>query len=123
MRYRSNLFIHCVCAFTFFFSALAPTLSHAVAASNEGATLNMEICAADGGKQSLDLDTDQSIRIPTNCPYCVAQSPALLNLLTNLQFGMPESFTITPILYLDSIKTLFVWVKLPSQGPPQNTRT
>ena len=118
MRHPSKLVIHWFCALTFAFSTLAPAMSHALAASGAGTVLSMEICLADGSKQIFDLETEESARMLTDCPYCVAQSPVLPTLLTNLQFGIPKSFFLTPTLSLESAKTLFVWVKLPSQGPP-----
>ncbi|BEI34051.1 hypothetical protein PHIN5_14190 [Polynucleobacter sp. HIN5] len=82
--------------------------------------LTMELCVVDGSKQTVNLDTEAPTTMASDCPYCVVQSMAPLNLLTNLGFASPAIPILTPSLYLESPKTLFAWVKLPSQGPPSN---
>ena len=77
-----------------------------------------------GAKQVLDLNTEDAVtNASVDCLYCLAQSVGLPNLLSNLQFASPSTHALIPNLFLESAKTLFAWVKLPSQGPPQNTRT
>ncbi len=83
----------------------------------------MELCVVDGSKQTINLGADEPTGILNDCPNCVAQSLALLKLLSNLEFAIPFAPPLIPSLYLESTKTLYAWVKLPSQGPPQNTRT
>ena len=80
----------------------------------------MELCLVDGSKQTINLETEAPATMSYDCPYCVAQSLVPLGLLTNLEFGSPSTSILTPSLYLESAKTLFAWVKLPSQGPPSN---
>ncbi len=82
----------------------------------------MELCVVDGSKQTINLETDKPTGILNDCPNCVAQSLALLKLLSNLEFAIPSAPPLIPSLYLESTKTLFVWVKLPSQGPPSKHR-
>lgn len=91
--------------------------------SVDGSFLTMELCAADGSKQVIDVDSEPSVTMSNDCPYCVVLSLAPLSLLTNLEFAIPSLPILTPSLYLESTKTLYAWVKLPSQGPPQNIRT
>ena len=98
-------------------------MAQAFSQSADGSFLTMELCVADGSKQVIDVDSEPSAAMPNDCPYCLAQSALPLNLLSNLQFANPLALILIPSLYLESTKTLYAWVKLPSQGPPQNTRT
>jgi hypothetical protein len=120
MRFSHQKLIHWLCAITFSWSIFTPSLAQAFFHSANTNFLTMELCVVDGSKQTINLDTEASATMSNDCPYCVAQSLAPLNLLTNLEFASPATPILTPSLYLESTKTLFAWVKLPSQGPPSN---
>ena len=109
----SRKLIHCITALTVAMSSLAPSISQAIAQG-----LTMEICIADGSKLAIDLQTDGKSEVMLDCPYCVAQTPLAIPLLTDLQFQAPISFVVIPPLYFQFPKPLFAWVKLPSHAPP-----
>lgn len=118
MCFTHQKLIHWLCAIAFSWSVITPSLAQALWGPANGNFLAMELCVADASKQVIDLNTKEPSTISNDCPYCVAQSMAPPNLLTSLQFASPLTPILTPSLYLESAKTLFVWVKLPSQGPP-----
>ncbi|WP_108508881.1 DUF2946 family protein [Polynucleobacter acidiphobus] len=120
MRFPHQKLIHWLCAITFLWSVFTPALAQAFEPSVDGSFLTMELCALDGSKQTINLDTEAPVAMSNDCPYCVTQSLAPLSLLTNLEFASPSTPILTANLYLESAKTLFAWVKLPAQGPPSN---
>jgi len=109
----SRKLIHCITALTVAMSSLAPSISQAIAVASDAQGLTMEICIADGSKLAIDLQTDGKSEVMLDCPYCVAQTPLAIPLLTDLQFQAPISFVVIPPLYFQSPKPLFAWVKLP----------
>jgi hypothetical protein len=123
MYFPDQKLIHWLCVIAFSWSVITPSMAQAFAQSADGSFLTMELCLVDGSKKTIHLDTDTSDAMSNDCPYCGVQSLASLSLLTHLQFATPSRSILTPSLYLESTKTLFTWVKLPSQGPPRNTRT
>jgi Protein of unknown function (DUF2946) len=123
MRFSHQKLVHWLCAIAFSWSVFTPSLAQAFFQSANENFLTMEVCVVDGSKQNINLDTEAPATMSNECPYCVAQVLAPLSLLTHLEFATPSTPILTPSLYLESAKTLFAWVKLPSQGPPQNTRT
>ncbi|WP_286226515.1 MULTISPECIES: DUF2946 family protein [unclassified Polynucleobacter] len=113
---------HWLTVLAFTWSVLMPSLAQAFGDPANHLVM-MEICVADSPtKQVIDLETSEPLLAPMDCPYCVAQSAVLPSLLTNLQFAAPAASTLITNRDLGSPKTPFAWVKLPSQGPPQNTR-
>ena len=114
----SRQLIHCITALTVAMGSLAPSISQAIAVASDAQGLTMEICIADGSKLAIDLQTDGKSEVMLDCPYCVAQTPLAIPLLTDLQFQAPISFVVIPPLYFQSPKPLFAWVKLPSHAPP-----
>lgn len=120
MRFSHQKLIHWLCAIALSWSALTPSMAQAFSQSAGESFLTMELCAVDGSKQTINLNTEVPATKSNDCPYCVAQSIAPLNLLANLEFATPARPILTPGLYLESTKTLFAWVKRPSQGPPSN---
>ncbi len=123
MHFSHQKLIHWLCAVAFSWSVITPSMAQAFYRSADGSFLAMELCAVDGSKQMIDVDGEPSAAMSDDCPYCLAQSALPPNLLSNLQFANPLALILIPSLYLESTKTLYAWVKLPSQGPPQNTRT
>ncbi len=120
MQFPHQKLIHWLCVIAFSWSVITPSMAQAFSQSANGSFLTMELCVADGSKQVIDVDSEPSAAMSNDCPYCLAQSLDPLSLLTNLEFATPATPILTPSLYLESAKTLFVWVKLPSQGPPSN---
>lgn len=120
MRFSHQKLVHWLCAIAFSWSIFTPSLAQAFFQSANKNFLTMELCVVDGSKQTVNLDTEVPTPMSSDCPYCVAQSMAPLNLLTNLEFANPATAILTPSLYLESPKNLFAWVKLPSRGPPSN---
>jgi hypothetical protein len=120
MQFHYQKLIHWLCAITFSWSVITPAMAQAFSQLANGDFLTMELCLVDGSKQTINVDTEAPVAMSNDCPYCLAQSALPLNLLTNLKFATPATPILTPSLYLESAKTLFVWVKLPAQGPPSN---
>lgn len=120
MHLSHQKLIHWLCVIAFSWSVITPSMAQAFSQSANRDFLAMELCLVDGSKQTINLDTEAPVTMSNNCPYCLVQSLAPLSLLTNLEFATPATPILTPSLYLESAKTLFEWVKLPSQGPPSN---
>ncbi|CAN1528640.1 Protein of unknown function DUF2946 [Burkholderiaceae bacterium] len=118
MFYRKIL--HCITALAILASAIAPSITQAISVVATGQGLVMEICVADGSKLALDVQTNNQSEAMPDCPYCVAQTPLAIPLLMGLQFQAPDSHVLIPLLYFQTPKPLFAWVKLPSHAPPLN---
>ncbi len=112
---------HWLTALVFTWSVLLPSLAQAFWDPANHLVV-MEVCVADSPKQVIDLETSEPLAASMDCPYCVAQSAVLPSLLTNLHFAAPATSTLITNRDLGFLKTPFAWIKLPSQGPPQNTR-
>lgn len=124
MRFSSYRWIHGFCALAFAWSFLFPAMVHGNSTVSSSTVLTMQLCVADGSKQTIDLEIEQTkSTMFVDCPNCVAQSLAPVKVLADLQFAPPSTFIPTPKLFLESAKPLFAWVKLPSQGPPSQDYT
>ena len=81
----------------------------------------MEICAVDGSKMQMNIQTEGQLDQAGQsqpCPYCLAQNSITPAFNTNLKFGAPQSFAFLPQLFYQSPKPLTVWVTPPSAAPP-----
>lgn len=129
-RSRLSLWIACL---AILLNALAPSVSHAIAASKGKAPSLIEICSAagsrfvtvdDAGQPVAPADQDQSDRhhaddAARHCPFCVTHGggdglpPAALSVLHPApgQAAMPRLFYLAP-------KPLFSWSAASPRGPP-----
>jgi Protein of unknown function (DUF2946) len=113
--------IHWIAILAILMSAVAPSISQAVAIAEHGKGFTVEICSASGQKmvQKVDLDEETSHQSASEpCPYCVMHSTLVLPINTTLDFAEPEALNLYPQLFYQSPKTLFSWIKLPARAPP-----
>ena len=121
MNFRKQRLIHWIAAFAIAMSALAPAISQAVSLAQGGHGFAMEICAVDGSKMQMNIQTEGQLDQAGQsqpCPYCLAQNSITPAFNTNLKFGAPQSFAFLPQLFYQSPKPLAVWVTPPSAAPP-----
>ena len=121
MNFHKNCLIHWIAAFAIAMSALAPAISQAVSLAQGGHGFAMEICAVDGSKMQMNIQTEGQLDQAGQsqpCPYCLAQNSITPAFNTNLRFGAPQSFAFLPQLFYQSPKPLTVWVTPPSAAPP-----
>ncbi len=120
MNFHKNRLIHWIAAFAIAMSALSPAVSQAVSIVQGGHGFAMEICAVDGSKLQINVQSDEQevAEQAQPCPYCVAQNSITPAFNTNLKFGAPQSFAFLPQLFYQSPKPLAVWVTPPSAAPP-----
>jgi hypothetical protein len=121
MNFRKQRLVHWIAAAAIAMSALAPAISQAVSLAQGGHGFAMEICAIDGSKIQMNIQTEgQSDQVGQSqpCPYCLAQSSITPAFNTNLTFKAPQSFAFLPQLFYQSPKPLAIWVTPPSAAPP-----
>ena len=121
MNFRKQRLIHWIAAFAIAMSALAPAISQAVSLAQGGHGFAMEICAVDGSKMQMNIQTEGQLDQAGQsqpCPYCLAQNSITPAFNTNLRFGAPQSFAFLPQLFYQSPKPLAIWVTPPSAAPP-----
>ncbi len=120
MNFHKNRLIHWIAAFAIAMSALSPAVSQAVSIVQGGHGFAMEICAVDGSKLQINVQSDEQevAEQAQPCPYCVAQNSITPAFNTNLKFGAPQSFAFLPQLFYQSPQPLAAWVSPPSAAPP-----
>ena len=108
------------------FAALAPSISHALAASSSSATPSvlLQICTADGLQAVPDEDAEQRPIAPVvhafeHCPYCFNHAGSFALLPTSdLPLAIPGVHAVFPPLFYSAPRTLFVWSSGNPRGPP-----
>ena len=121
MNFRKQHLVHWIAVLAIAMSALAPAISQAVSLAQGGHGFAMEICAVDGSKMQMNIQTEGQLDQAGQsqpCPYCLAQNSITPAFNTNLKFGAPQSFAFLPQLFYQSPKPLAVWVTPPSAAPP-----
>ncbi len=121
MNFHKQRLIHWIAALAIAMGALAPAISQAVSLSQGGHGFAMDICAVDGSKMQMNIQTEGQLDQAGQsqpCPYCLAQNSITPAFNTNLKFGAPQSFAFLPQLFYQSPKPLTVWVTPPSAAPP-----
>jgi hypothetical protein len=81
----------------------------------------MEICAADGARSQISIQSLESTELAESdqpCPYCIAHAAITPAFNTNLTFQVPQTLALLPQLFYQSPKPLAVWVTPPSAAPP-----
>jgi len=124
MYFRKSHLIHWIATLAIAMSALAPAVSQAVSLAKYGQGFAMEICAADGVKSQISVQSEDPAEFADSaqpCPYCIAHSAITPALNTNLTFQAPQTLALLPQLFYQSPKTLAVWVTPPSAAPPKQT--
>lgn len=121
MNFHKQGLIHWIAALAIAMSALAPAMSQAVSLAQHGQGFAMEICAVDGSKMQMNIQTEGKLDQAGQsqpCPCCLAHSSITPVFNTNLTFKAPQSFAFLPQLFYQSPKPLAVWVTPPSAAPP-----
>ncbi len=114
-----------IAALAILFSALAPSISHALSMSRGDSALSA-ICSAAGVKQLPAFAADTSHKpvkdVKHNmehCPYCATHggSFALLPPVP-ITFAVVGGHDLFPCLYYQAPSPLFVWSAAQPRGPP-----
>ncbi len=124
MRRNSKL-IHWIAIFAIFMSALAPSISQALAFKDSNKSFVTELCSVASTKLIhvvvIDDQSNDHLFSTEHCPYCLVQSDFLPTLNTDLNFSLSQNNQLFPHLYYQSPKPLFTWLTLPSRAPPSNS--
>lgn len=114
-----------IAALAILFSALAPTISHAMAAA---APLDEEVqvCTMEGMKTIViangpagKFDPHRFEHFLEHCPYCAVHAgPALLPAPAQPAFAAPLAGAFHPPLFYRSVAPLFAWTAASPRGPP-----
>jgi hypothetical protein len=121
MNFRKNRIVHWIAALAVAMSSLAPAASQAISLAKHGQGFVMEICAADGTKSQISIQSPEQSELTESiqpCPYCIAHTAITLAFNTNLTFQAPQTLALLPQLFYQSPKPLAVWVLPPSAAPP-----
>jgi len=123
MNFGKNRLIHWIAAVAIVMSSLAPAISQAVSLAKHGQGFAMEICAVDGSKAQINIQSEDQTDLAEaqSCPYCIAHSLITPAFNTNLTFQAPQTLSLLPQLFYQSPKPLAVWVTPPSAAPPSKT--
>jgi len=114
-----------IASFAILLAALAPSISHAVAAAKNAPNGWAEICTVTGAKL-VKLDHTSSQHAPTHkmshfehCPFCLSHA---------VNLGMPPDATIAipllegthvlPPLFYHAPRPLFAWAAAQPRAPP-----
>lgn len=103
--------------FAMLWLALAPTVSHALAAADGGAPWS-EICSADGARGVPAEQRDASQHLLEHCPFCAVQPLAAALPSTHAAFMPDMRAHEEPWLFLHAPRTLHAWRHALSRGPP-----
>ncbi|WP_226929634.1 DUF2946 domain-containing protein [Janthinobacterium aquaticum] len=114
------------------FATLAPSISHALAASSSARSASppslilLDICTVDGLKSadagSLEHQSgmDPVAHAFEHCPYCHTHGGSFALLPSAHQpLAVPGAHAIFPRLFLRAPRTLFVWSSANPRGPPR----
>jgi hypothetical protein len=121
MNFHKNRLIHWIAAVAIAMSALAPAVSQAVSLAKHGQGFAMEICAADGTKSQISVQSSEQTDLAESvqpCPYCITHTVITPAFNTNLTFQAPQTLALLPQLFYQSPKPLAAWVTPPSAAPP-----
>jgi hypothetical protein len=118
-----------IAALAVLFGALAPTISHAMAASSPAVAPTdgeVQVCTMEGMKTvvladpaSAGFDPHRSAHVLEHCPYCALHaSPALLPAPAPAVFAVPAAGVLLPPLFYHSVSPLVAWTPSSPRGPP-----
>ena len=121
MNFHKNRLIHWIAALAIAMSSLAPAVTQAISLAKHGQGFAMEICAADGAKSEILIQSSEQTDLAESvqpCPYCISHTAITPAFNTNLTFQAPQTFSLLPQLFYQSPKPLAAWVTPPSAAPP-----
>lgn len=106
-------------------AALAPSISHAIAAASNAPNTWVEICSVNGNKL-VQIDNDRQSPDPVNhtthfehCPFCMMHAVSL-GMPPSAEFKLPvlEGTHIIPSLFYQASRPLFAWATAQPRAPP-----
>lgn len=117
-----------IATFAILLAALAPSISHAVAAAKGEKSLWVEICSIAGSKLVRVGDADgakdpaapvQKPMSMEHCPFCFTHAGST-GILPSAEFVLPPAAgkPVAPSLYYHSPRPLFNWAPAQSRAPP-----
>ena len=121
MNFRKNRIVHWIAALAVAMSSLAPAASQAISLAKHGQGFAMEICAADGTKSQISVQSSEQAELAESvqpCPYCITHTAITPAFNRNLTFQAPQTLALLPQLFYQSPKPLAVWITPPSAAPP-----
>ena len=121
MNFSKNRLTHWIAALAIAMSSLAPAVTQAISLAKHGQGFAMEICAADGAKSEIRIQSSEQTDLAESvqpCPYCISHTAITPAFNTNLTFQAPQTFSLLPQLFYQSPKPLAAWVTPPSAAPP-----
>lgn len=100
------------------FSAIAPSVSHAVSAAAQ--IPGLEMCTVNGQQPLKDKSLSEAIvHAFEHCPYCAAHAtPPSLPPPAAWHFPLPVGQTVFPSLFYHSPQPLFAWSAANPRAPP-----
>ena len=114
-----------IASFAILLAALAPSISHAVAAANNIPNGWTEICTVAGAKLVKLDDTSPSKTAPhkmshfEHCPFCLNHAGMLgLPPDTDVRVPLVAGTHVLPSLFYHAPRPLFAWVAAQPRAPP-----
>jgi len=110
-------------------AALAPTISHAIAAATDAPNNWAEICSVNGSKlieirtvSGNDHQTPQPVNHTTHfehCPFCMMHALSLgMPPATEFKLPVLQGTAFIPTLFLQAPRPLFAWATAQPRAPP-----
>ncbi|MFZ4874386.1 DUF2946 domain-containing protein [Janthinobacterium sp. Mn2066] len=126
---RQTLHIWIAC-FAILLNALAPSMSHAMAAMR-GNTSLLDVCTSSGSRLiKVDLAEDPASQAPADsllhhlehCPYCASHATPLgMPPASTMPFAVLGGHEVFPSLFYHSPAPLFTWSLSHPRAPPSAT--
>jgi hypothetical protein len=99
------------------FSAIAPSVSHAVSAASQ--IPGLEMCSINGQPMKTKSLSDTIVHTFEHCPYCAAHAtPPSLPPPSAWHFPLEAGAQIFPSLFYHSPQPLFAWSTANPRAPP-----
>jgi hypothetical protein len=106
-------------------AALAPSISHAIAAEKSSMSAMHELCTADGiqlveksgHNQDHHAPSDQAAHME-HCPFCLTNAASFALLPATFSLPVMSGSHILPSLFYASPRPLFAWASAQPRAPP-----
>lgn len=116
-----------IACFAILLAALAPSISHAIAAGKDAGAGWIEVCSATGSKlvqvggehnPAPSEPAEEGLHFE-HCPFCLTHG-GLVGLPPSAGFTLPAVSGTQPLpsLYYQSPRPLFIWAAAQSRAPP-----
>jgi hypothetical protein len=117
-RARRQLVAWIAC-FAVLLGALAPSVSHALAASR-GQAIGWDICRADAGSASPApvADLQKQGRLMVHCAYCLPHGGSDAVLAAAPELGLVDGHSVQPFLFYHASEPLAALSAPSARGPP-----